>query len=89
MSTGSKPAASKGMSVDMAYPTITTCTKCGKPATMKRREAAALRPAKDRPLEVDTTIGYSYDNTKMGYSYEVSCPHCGFQFTSRPKGRSI
>ena len=34
--------------------------------------------SKDRPLEADT---------KIGYSYAVHCPHCGFQFTSHPKNK--
>ncbi|WP_145434275.1 hypothetical protein [Lacipirellula limnantheis] len=58
----------------MAFPTLTTCTKCGKPASMTRMDVMVTRPASGASLEGE--------EVKLGYSYAVDCPHCGFSFTS-------
>jgi hypothetical protein len=64
----------------MAFPTATTCTKCGKLATMNRRDALVLRTVEVQSLKLEST--------KIGYSYSVTCPYCGFHFTSRPENSS-
>jgi DNA-directed RNA polymerase subunit RPC12/RpoP len=56
----------------MAYPTVTTCTKCGNAATLARRDDIAFRSIRIGRLPIQTT--------KLGYVYRVNCPHCGFRF---------
>lgn len=59
----------------MALPFATTCTKCGKTADLRRREIIALSTVK--------ICASDAESTQLGYSYYVSCPHCGLQFESR------
>lgn len=61
----------------MAHPIATTCTKCRKPAIMARQEAMSWRKMKIGDLELDST--------KLGWSYRIHCPYCGFSFNSHPK----
>ena len=49
----------------LAFPTLTTCTKCGKPASMTRTDAMVVRPANVASIEVE--------EVKLGNGYEVSC----------------
>jgi hypothetical protein len=44
---------------------------------MKRQETLFLQTVRVGSLKLD--------GTKIGLSYEVSCPYCGFKFWSRPK----
>jgi hypothetical protein len=58
----------------MSFPTLSTCTKCEKHATLKRGDGLGLKK-----IVGGKTTGL----LRLGYVYSVACPHCGFRFTTK------